>query len=148
MSLALAHSPGAGAAGPRRGRWVAAAVLFVAAVAAVALHAEVAPLRVLVLLAVAPLAEEAVLRAGLHEALLRRRMRAVAANIACAIAFGLVHALVRGDLAALAVALPALLVGAVYGRTRRLRNAVLLHAVLNAAWLAAVLADVLPRFLR
>lgn len=125
-----------------------AAVLFVAAVAAAAWHGGVAPLRVAVLLAVAPLAEEALLRTGLHEALRRRAVVPWQANLITALVFAAAHALLRGEAAALAVALPALVIGAVYRRTRRLRDAVLLHAAMNALWLAAGLADLLPRFMR
>lgn len=143
MSAALALPGGADA----RQAPLAAAV-FVALVAAVALQAGLAPLRLAVLLALAPLAEEAVLRAGLHETLLRRAVAPWRANLVTALLFAALHTLLRADLAALVIVLPALLIGAVYGRTRRLRDAVVLHATLNALWLAAGLADLLPRFLR
>lgn len=96
--------------------------------------------RIVVLLLVAPLIEEALFRAGLHEALLRRAAPPALANVATALAFGITHVLLRGDLAAFAVMLPALLIGAVYQRARRVRHCVLLHAAMNAAWLAAGLA--------
>ncbi len=92
--------------------------------------------RLAMLLLIAPLLEEAVFRAGVQEALLRRwQDRPWLANVATALAFGLAHAAVRGDAAACAAALPALLVGAVYQRTGRLRHCVVLHAAMNAAWL-------------
>lgn len=91
--------------------------------------------RVAVLLVFAPLAEEAVFRAGLQEALLRRQGSALVANGLTALAFGLAHVLVRGDAGAFVVAAPALLIGAVYGRWRRLRLCVALHAAMNAVWL-------------
>jgi membrane protease YdiL (CAAX protease family) len=88
------------------------------------------------LLVLAPLLEETVFRAGLQEALLRHwRRRPCLANAMSAAAFGLAHAAVRADAAALAAALPALLIGAVYQRTGRLRYCIVLHAAMNAAWL-------------
>lgn len=95
--------------------------------------------RILVLLVLAPLFEETVFRAGLHEALLQRLCRPDAANALTALAFGIAHALAQGDARALAVALPAWLVGRVYERGRRLGPCVALHALLNAAWIAWVL---------
>lgn len=112
--------------------------------AAAAGAAGVGPARVAVLLLVAPLAEEALFRAGLHEALLRRAWSPALANGATALAFGLAHGLLRGDALAVAVALPALCIGLLYGRTRRLLPCVALHALMNAAWLAWQLAVVLP----
>lgn len=88
----------------------------------------------LVLLVLAPLLEETVWRAGLHEALLRRGVRAGAAVAGVALAFAVVHALWWGSAWALAVAVPALLVGVAYQHTRRVRVCVLLHAAMNAAW--------------
>ena len=87
------------------------------------------------LLAVSPLLEEAVFRAGLHEWLLRRGVSKPLANVSTALVFAAVHALARLQWAALAVALPALAIGALYGRWRRLRWCVLAHAAMNAAWL-------------
>lgn len=124
----------------------AALALLALAIAAMAVHGGgVAAERIVVLLLVAPLAEEVVFRAGLHEALLRRALPANLANAATALAFAVAHAVVRGDVAALAVVLPALLIGAVYQRTRRVRHCVLLHAAMNALWLVAGLAG-LPLF--
>lgn len=91
----------------------------------------------LVLLLAAPLLEEAVFRAGLHEALLRHGGAAWLANGLTALAFGAAHVAARGDAAALAVVAPALAIGWVYSRWRRLRWCVALHAAMNAAWLAA-----------
>ena len=103
---------------------------------ALALAGTPAP-RLLVLLLLGPLLEEAIFRAGLHEALLRRwaGLPALWANLVTAIAFGLAHMLVRGELAAGAVVLPALAIGLVYQRGRRLRHCIALHAAMNAAWL-------------
>jgi membrane protease YdiL (CAAX protease family) len=92
--------------------------------------------RLVMLLVFAPVLEEAVFRAGLHEALLRRwYSRPHLANAVTALAFGLAHAAVRADATAFAAALPALLIGVVYQRTGRLRYCVALHAAMNAAWL-------------
>lgn len=90
------------------------------------------------LLFAAPLPEKAVLRAGLHEVLLRHGRGLLLANALTALVFGAAHVAARGDAGAFAVALPALAIGLVYERTRRLRGCVLLHAAMNAAWLAAV----------
>jgi membrane protease YdiL (CAAX protease family) len=95
--------------------------------------------RVLTLVLLAPVLEEAAFRAGLHEWLLSRRAAPWAANLAVAGAFALLHLATQGRWEALLVAGPALVVGAVYNRWRRLRWCVLLHAAMNAAWLAAPL---------
>ena len=119
----------------------AAAAALAAAVLAVALSGFAAVTfggqgpRIAVLLVIAPLAEEALFRAGLHEALLRRRWVPWAANVATALAFGIAHVLVRADPSALAVVLPALVIGQVYTLRRRLRDCVVLHAAMNALWL-------------
>jgi membrane protease YdiL (CAAX protease family) len=110
---------------------LAAAALVVAATAS----AGVSTPRVWLLLLMAPLIEESLFRAGLHEALLRTALAPSLANLLTALAFGLAHALVRIDAAALVVALPALVIGLVYGRTRRVRDCVALHAAMNALWL-------------
>lgn len=90
--------------------------------------------RLLVLLVAAPILEEAVFRAGIQEALLRLPTAPWCANVTTAVLFGLAHAWLRADVSALAVVAPALLVGWVYTRTRRLLPCVLLHSALNAAW--------------
>ena len=90
-----------------------------------------------VLLIAAPVLEESLFRAGLHEALLRRGGAGWLANGLTAAAFGLTHVLVRGDVAAFAVALPALAIGLVYSRWRRVRWCIALHATMNAIGLAA-----------
>ena len=122
---------GAGVAG---GTGVALRLLLVG-VGGAAAHAGAGMQRVWVLLVLAPLIEEAVFRAGLQEALLRRWNAPLWANVFTALAFGLAHAAVRGDAAGFAVAVPALLIGAVYGRWRQLRLCVALHAAMNALWL-------------
>ena len=66
-----------------------------------------------------------------------RSMRSpLLANSLTALAFGLAHVALRGDAAAFAVALPALAIGAVYERGRSLGVCVVLHAAMNALWLA------------
>ena len=122
---------------------LAAAALAVAlAGAAAATFGGQAP-RIAVLLVIAPLAEEALFRAGLHEALLRRRWAPWAANALTALVFGVMHALVRADASALAVVLPALVIGQVYTLRRRLRDCVVLHAAMNALWLGWTLLPAL-----
>jgi membrane protease YdiL (CAAX protease family) len=99
-----------------------------------------APTHVLWLLVVTPVLEEIVFRAGLQEELLRQArlrvaMGAVSANLLTALAFGVAHmALSPGLLAGLTV-LPALLIGAVYQRQRRVVPCIALHALFNAIWL-------------
>jgi membrane protease YdiL (CAAX protease family) len=92
------------------------------------------------LLVLAPLLEELIFRSGLQEALLRRSPRAtrrgaVFANVITATLFALCHfALQRGALSALTL-FPALAVGWIYQRTRRLAPCVAAHAAMNAMWL-------------
>lgn len=110
-----------------------------AVAAALALSTAGAP-RVLLLLMLAPLLEEAAFRAGLQEWLLRRAWSPLASNAATALAFATAHAGLQGRWEGLLVAGPALVVGLAYARWRRLRWCVLLHAAMNAVWLAAPLA--------
>lgn len=133
-SLALVSRWATGGA-PRAG--TVAALLAWAAVAA-GLEAAGAP-RVLLLVALAPVLEEAALRAGLHEALLSRRWSPLGANVLCALVFAALHVAVQGHWQGALVAGPALLIGAAYNRWRQLRWCVLLHAAMNAAWLAVML---------
>jgi membrane protease YdiL (CAAX protease family) len=119
--------------------WVLGSALVTAAGLA-GLAAGLSPARLAMLLLIGPLAEEAVFRAGLQEALLRRGVIALSANLLTALAFGLAHAVARGDIAALAVVAPALLIGASYGRWRQLRLCVALHAALNAAWIGVTIS--------
>ena len=111
----------------------------VALIAVAAFDAGIDMLRVAMLLVVAPLTEETLLRAGLHDALLRSGAAPGNAVLMSAGVFAATHALVRDDMSAFAVVLPALVIGALYQRKRRLRYCVLLHAVMNALWLAASL---------
>lgn len=105
-----------------------------------ALASPVSAVRLLILLCVAPLAEEAVFRAGLQQALMNRLHSPTFANALTAAIFGTAHMLARQDAAAFVVALPALFVGALFQRTGRLRWCVLAHAWMNGLWLAASLA--------
>lgn len=137
--MRIMAAPALGPQGPRKGlSWPQA--LGLASLPGVALLIVVfsvpLTLRVWMLLVLAPLTEELVFRAGLHEALLRRLPSKLAANALSALVFALVHVLARGDVAAIAVALPALLIGTVYARWRLLWPCVLLHAAMNAIWLA------------
>jgi membrane protease YdiL (CAAX protease family) len=93
-----------------------------------------------VLLVVAPVLEETVFRAGLQETLLRRLARqrggALAANVGTALAFAAAHMVLHPGVLAALTLLPALLVGAVYQRGRRLAPCIAVHATFNALWLA------------
>ena len=105
------------------------------------LAVSMAPARWSALLLLAPVAEEVIFRAGLQETLLRhlgRRHAAGArvANVVTSLAFAAAHLPLRpGAMSALTV-LPALLIGWVYQRQRRLLPCVALHSVFNAIWLA------------
>ena len=95
-----------------------------------------------VLLVVAPWAEEAVFRAGVQESLVRQLSGRIAAaplvaNVLASLAFAAVHVAIRGQAAAWAVLLPALLIGAVYQQQRRIGACVALHALCNLSWLLA-----------
>jgi len=92
-------------------------------------------------LLMAPLCEEAFFRGLLHNALLDRlgtasRGRRWGVNGGVALAFGALHAASRDVVTGVAVVVPALLIGWAYGRSRRLSEAVGLHASLNLVWLA------------
>jgi membrane protease YdiL (CAAX protease family) len=97
----------------------------------------------LVLLLLAPLLEETVFRRGLHHWALRRWGGAVprwlarpsTVNLLVALLFAALHLLRLPPLMALAVVLPALVVGQVFERTARLWPCVLAHAAFNLCWL-------------
>jgi membrane protease YdiL (CAAX protease family) len=98
-----------------------------------------APVRNLVwLLLGAPVVEEIVFRVGLHECLLRalvtyvRRWPLWSANLAVALAFAVAHAVARPDVASAATLIPALAIGALYQRHRRVWPCIALHAAFNA----------------
>jgi membrane protease YdiL (CAAX protease family) len=92
------------------------------------------------LLLAAPVLEEVVFRAGLQEALLRRfgdRGNAVALLINCvtALAFAAAHLLRQSPMLAALTVLPALLIGALYQRQRRLWPCIGTHSLFNGLWL-------------
>lgn len=96
-------------------------------------------------LLLAAVVEEIVFRGGLHECLLRRpgwptirRAGLSAANLVTALAFSASHGLFRSWWLALGVIVPALLIGLLYERTRRLLPCIALHAAMNAAWFGVV----------
>jgi membrane protease YdiL (CAAX protease family) len=93
-----------------------------------------------VVLVAAPVVEEAVFRAGLQELLLLRGWHEAVANLATAAVFVLAHALTQTlrPLHALGVAGSALLLGWLYGRTRRLRLCIAAHAGMNAVGVAVL----------
>ena len=109
---------------------VAVAVAVAAAAAAGAL-----PWPLVWLLVGAPLVEEVIFRLGVQETLLRRlpASRAGWATLLTAAAFAGAHLLVRPGWMAAATVLPALAIGLLYGRTRRLAPCVLWHALFNLA---------------
>lgn len=93
--------------------------------------------RLAVLLVLAPLLEEAVFRAGLQEILLRRwHALPLLANAVTAAAFSLAHVIMRGDAAAFAMMLTALVIGVIYERTRSVMACAAVHAAMNGLWLA------------
>jgi membrane protease YdiL (CAAX protease family) len=94
------------------------------------------------LLAVAPVVEELFFRAVVHRWLLERagnpRSRPLsAANVATAALFGAAHLVYGTAPLAAAVIAPALAIGFVYERTRRVDLCIGLHAAFNAFWLTA-----------
>ena len=87
---------------------------------------------VLRLLLLSPMVEEAVVRAGLQEWLIRRRPDAKAWPVfASAAAFGLLH-LASGWPQALAVTVPGLALALLYQHTRSWRWCAALHSAMNA----------------
>jgi membrane protease YdiL (CAAX protease family) len=95
--------------------------------------------RAFVLLLASPIIEEVVLRAGLHEELLRKRMRPWIANACAAAMFCAGHAVVRGaEAQVLLLAAPALVIGAAYNLWRSLPTRIAIHAALNALWIGGV----------
>jgi membrane protease YdiL (CAAX protease family) len=98
----------------------------------------------------APVLEELVFRAGLQAWLMARleadRRGAALANLLTALAFASAHIAVRPGLLAALTLLPALVVGALYQRTRRVRHCVALHTLFNALWFAIAATDFVPAF--
>lgn len=136
----IGRQPAAASAGrlpPAPDAWAVPALLALlggSAAAVIAAIGSPALLKPVVLLLLAPVAEEIVFRRGLQESLLARAPAAVA-NGLTALAFGAVHAFAHQSAAALAVVLPALAIGLLYQHTRRLTPCVVLHAGFNAVWL-------------
>lgn len=85
----------------------------------------------------APVVEEIVFRAGLHESLLRAFDATAApmprwvANVVCAVTFASLHLLAYPGLTGLATFAPALAIGALYERQRRVWPCIALHALFN-----------------
>ena len=92
------------------------------------------PTRVAVLLMVAPLLEEVLFRGGIQEAMLRRGVRPLAANLVATLAFAVLHGVTRSWPLAVAVVLPSIVLGLVYQRNRRVTPVVALHSAMNLLW--------------
>lgn len=99
------------------------------------------------LLAGAPVVEEVIFRLGLQQELLTRLKSAPMANAATALVFALAHGLSQGTEQSLLTLLPALALGSVFQRSRRVAPCIALHAAFNAIWLALPLIHALPTFL-
>lgn len=87
------------------------------------------------LLAGAPLVEEVIFRLGLHQEFLTNLQSASAANALTALVFAMAHGLTQGTWRSLLTLLPALVIGSVYQRSRRVAPCIALHAIFNALWL-------------
>ena len=98
------------------------------------------------LLAGAPVVEEVIFRLGLQQELLTRLKSAPVANALTALVFALAHGLSQGTGQSLLTLLPALALGSVYQRSRRVAPCIALHAAFNAIWLALPLVHVRPTF--
>ncbi len=93
--------------------------------------------RPVVLLLFAPVLEEIVFRLGLQQRLLTAGVAPVAANLLTATAFGALHAFTRSWVLGAAVLLPALAIGRIYQRRRRVLPCIAAHAGMNLVWLLA-----------
>jgi membrane protease YdiL (CAAX protease family) len=125
-----------GASRPARTPWLVVALLALA----LAGMSAAPPAQALALLVLAPVLEEVVFRAGLQSFLLQHlrghaAFGAHTANLLTAVAFAAAHVAVRPSLLAALTLMPALLVGALYQRQRRLVPCITLHAAFNAIWL-------------
>ena len=132
MLLQLPSTPLAAPLAASLVRWPAGVALLCAALLLPPLWA--------VLLLIAPVLEEIVLRAGLQEALLRHpawrgATGAATANLACALAFAAAHWLLRPSAFAALTLLPALWLGWLYQQNRRVAPCIALHSAMNAVWL-------------
>ena len=76
------------------------------------------PPGVAVLLVVAPLLEELLFRGDIQEALLRRGVGSLAANMVATLALAVLHAVTRSWPLAVAVVVPSIVLGLVYQRNR------------------------------
>lgn len=113
-------------------------VLLLAAAMAALLTGPGLPLREVAFgVVLAPWAEEAVFRRGLHEELLRRRLRPAWRVLLVASGFAGVHAWHHGWAGAVGVLAPALLIGIDYERHRAWWRCVGLHAAMNVLWLSS-----------
>ncbi|MDM0110790.1 CPBP family glutamic-type intramembrane protease [Variovorax sp. J22R133] len=127
----------AAAPGPTAAASLLAAGLLAATGAALA-AASAHPWPLLVSLLIAPVLEETVFRAGLHDRLLDGGLAPWLANLMTAMAFCAAHLLLVGiHWQTALVWLPALLIGAAYNRWRRVRICIALHMAMNLTWLAA-----------
>jgi membrane protease YdiL (CAAX protease family) len=86
----------------------------------------------------APVVEEVIFRLGLQQELLQRLQphSAWLANGLTALVFSVAHELSHSPVMALLTLLPALFIGHVYQRSRRLAPCIALHAFFNVIWLA------------
>lgn len=86
----------------------------------------------------APVVEEVIFRLGLQQELLQRLQPRSAwlANGLTALVFSVAHELSHSPVMALLTLLPALFIGHVYQRSRRLAPCIALHAFFNVTWLA------------
>jgi uncharacterized protein len=93
------------------------------------------PSALFTLLVAAPVLEEIVFRTGLQTQLMRCvSMRS--ANVLTALAFAVAHVMVRPSVLSALTFFPALMVGTLFQRQRRLLPCIALHAAFNATWLA------------
>jgi membrane protease YdiL (CAAX protease family) len=92
---------------------------------------------VLWLLAGAPVVEEVIFRLGLQQELLARLRSPAMANAATALAFALAHGLSQVTGQSLLTLLPALVIGVLYQRSRRVAPCIALHCAFNAIWLVS-----------
>lgn len=118
--------------------WIAGLAALIAAF--IAASAAALPARALSLLLAAPVLEEIIFRVGLQQALLQRfeqqgRSATLAVNAATAVAFATAHWLVQASALAALTLLPALVIGALYQRQRRLLPCIALHGLFNSLWL-------------
>lgn len=124
---------------PQRAVWIGSSALLSATTAAIA-TAGPSVQHAWVLVVLAPLFEEVLFRAGVQDWLSRATIGRWPAIVGTAVLFAALHVAVSGDPRRMAVALPALVIGGVYARTRRVRDCVVLHAAMNALWLGGLAA--------